>query len=204
MNKLDDSGSKRKILEAALEEFGNQGFEGARVDRIARAAGVNKAMIYYHFTSKDNLYHEVVRDHFLPKINRLGEAIDTTDNLEQILLQAADTYRNLFHNQTHFLRIALRELANPRSQLLNEIANSIEGSQVPPKIAAALQTGMDAGELRNLDLRQTLISFLTMNIGYYLSSQLMNRVNSITDADAFTEKRKAAVVDLFLYGVKKR
>jgi AcrR family transcriptional regulator len=48
--------SPDRILAAAAAEFAERGFAGARVDRIARRARVNKAMIYYHFASKQRLY----------------------------------------------------------------------------------------------------------------------------------------------------
>jgi TetR/AcrR family transcriptional regulator len=56
--------SRRAILEAAAAEFATRGFAGAGVDRIARRAGVNKAMIYYHFRGKAHLHDEIVRDMF--------------------------------------------------------------------------------------------------------------------------------------------
>ena len=43
-------------------EFAARGFDGAGVDRIARRARVNKAMIYYHFGSKLSLYRAVLRE----------------------------------------------------------------------------------------------------------------------------------------------
>src|ERR1700691_3517948 len=43
-------------LDAALREFSALGLAGARMDQIAAAAGVNKALLYYHFDSKENLY----------------------------------------------------------------------------------------------------------------------------------------------------
>jgi AcrR family transcriptional regulator len=51
--------TKEKILNAALHEFSIHGLAGARVDEIAKAAGVNKAMIYYHFASKEALFNEL-------------------------------------------------------------------------------------------------------------------------------------------------
>ena len=50
----------RRILEAATVEFAAQGFAGARVDRIARRARVNKRMLYYYFGSKRRLFGEVL------------------------------------------------------------------------------------------------------------------------------------------------
>ena len=51
--------TKEKILNAALHEFSVHGLAGTRVDEIARAAGVNKAMIYYHFAGKEALFNEL-------------------------------------------------------------------------------------------------------------------------------------------------
>jgi AcrR family transcriptional regulator len=48
------------ILAAARGEFGQHGFAGARVDRIARRAGVNKQLIFYYFGSKRGLYRSVL------------------------------------------------------------------------------------------------------------------------------------------------
>jgi AcrR family transcriptional regulator len=56
--------SRTEAFRAAAEEFAERGFEAAGVDRIAARAGVNKAMLYYHFGSKQGLYVEVLRDMF--------------------------------------------------------------------------------------------------------------------------------------------
>ncbi len=50
------------IFAAAATHFSSHGFDGASVDAIAQDAGVNKAMIYYHFESKLGLYRDVYRD----------------------------------------------------------------------------------------------------------------------------------------------
>jgi TetR/AcrR family transcriptional regulator len=50
------SDSRESIIRAARAEFASQGFAGARVDRIARAAGLNKQLIYYYFGSKRGLH----------------------------------------------------------------------------------------------------------------------------------------------------
>ena len=51
--------TRSKILAAALDEFSTRGFAGVRVDQIAKAAGVNKAMIYYHFAGKEDLFKAI-------------------------------------------------------------------------------------------------------------------------------------------------
>ena len=63
--------SVRKILEAAMAVFAEEGYSGARVDEIARRAGLNKAMIYYRIGDKQTLYTEVIHNLF----GEIGAAI---------------------------------------------------------------------------------------------------------------------------------
>jgi AcrR family transcriptional regulator len=53
--------SQERILEAALREFADKGFAGARVDAIARRARINKRMLYHYFGDKEGLFREVLR-----------------------------------------------------------------------------------------------------------------------------------------------
>src|SRR5690606_23370619 len=54
--------TREAIAAAAADAFSRRGFEAVAVDDIASAAGVNKAMIYYHFRDKLGLYREIVRE----------------------------------------------------------------------------------------------------------------------------------------------
>ena len=65
--------SPDRILAAAAREFAERGYAGARVDRIARRARVNKAMLYYHFRSKQGLYRALLRQTFARAGARLQE-----------------------------------------------------------------------------------------------------------------------------------
>ena len=54
--------TRRKILDAAVDEFVARGYAGARVDRIAASAGVNKRMIYHHFGNKLGVFEAALSD----------------------------------------------------------------------------------------------------------------------------------------------
>ena len=56
--------SRPAIFQAAAHEFAQRGYDAAGVDRIADRARINKAMLYYHYGSKQGLYVEVLRDMF--------------------------------------------------------------------------------------------------------------------------------------------
>ncbi|MEV6054297.1 TetR family transcriptional regulator [Streptomyces sp. NPDC052107] len=57
----DSSATKARLLDAAFNEFAAYGIAGARVDRIAEAAGANKRLIYAYFGNKEQLFDEVLR-----------------------------------------------------------------------------------------------------------------------------------------------
>src|ERR671913_1548912 len=57
---LDAGATRSAVFAAAADAFSRRGFDGVVVDDIARAAGVNKAMLYYHFKDKLALYREIV------------------------------------------------------------------------------------------------------------------------------------------------
>ncbi len=56
----DPDQTRARIMQAAVDEFHAAGLGGARVDRIAAKAGVNKRMLYYYFGSKDDLFLAVL------------------------------------------------------------------------------------------------------------------------------------------------
>ncbi|WP_205963905.1 TetR/AcrR family transcriptional regulator [Pseudoruegeria sp. SK021] len=60
--KRDTAASRKALLDAAVTEFAEFGFEGGRVDRIARLAGVNKQLVYHHFGSKADLYRATLEE----------------------------------------------------------------------------------------------------------------------------------------------
>src|SRR5262244_1754226 len=57
----DPKRTRERILAAALKEFSAKGLAGARVDRIARRARINKRMLYHYFGNKDGLFREIMR-----------------------------------------------------------------------------------------------------------------------------------------------
>ena len=75
----DAATTRRRILAAALTEFSAHGHGGARIDRIAEAAGVSKPMIYNYFGDKEDLYKAALRESYVQI--RAGERKIDTDHM---------------------------------------------------------------------------------------------------------------------------
>ncbi|MCL2564282.1 MAG: TetR/AcrR family transcriptional regulator [Defluviitaleaceae bacterium] len=64
LNKLDSINTKQRILDVAAEMFSQKGFAATRVDKIALEAGINKALIYYYFPSKEAILDHLIESFF--------------------------------------------------------------------------------------------------------------------------------------------
>lgn len=159
----DPNETTARILGAARDVFCELGFAGARVDEIARRAGVNKAALYYHFGDKQALYaavlHSVIGEVATRNTANLSSDLSPEAKLRayiRILIEA-------FDNSPQLPRIMMREMAgggknlpqtfiNEFLRIINTIASIIdEGVQqdcfvaVTPLVLHAMTVGALAG-----------------------------------------------------------
>lgn len=91
--------TKRRILGAALKEFAAQGYAGARVDRIASRARINKRMLYHYFGDKQALFREVLRSKIAERTASMSGApdnfLDALPSLFDLMGQDQDWIRLL-------------------------------------------------------------------------------------------------------------
>lgn len=87
---------RQYILDAALDEFSISGFEGATVERIARKAGITKAGLYAHFTSKEAVFEALLDTIMLPTMADDGWALSNEDSLES----AVDSFLGILYGST--------------------------------------------------------------------------------------------------------
>lgn len=196
--------SRAKILAAAKDEFAQHGQAGARVDRIAQQAGVNKAMLYYHFQSKDNLYRQTVGEIIAGNLGKISKEVSQKSDLDELLNSLARQYSKLLDKNETMRKMLLQELANPHPHVFELIAETIVKSGLPKFVMTAIENETKLGQLRPVDLKHAVASFMAMNIGYILMSPILERVLKVTDDRRFHNERTEAVVDLFLNGVKKK
>jgi AcrR family transcriptional regulator len=107
----DSTATRQAIFAAAAEAFSRHGFDGVVVDDIARAAGVNKAMIYYHFDDKLALYREIVREMLRSAGVRVTAIADGPQPAEEKIACWVATFVALSEERPYMPPLMLRELA---------------------------------------------------------------------------------------------
>ncbi len=129
--------SVRKILEAAMSVFAEEGYSGARVDEIARRAGVNKAMIYYRIGDKQTLYTEVIHNLFGEIGSAIKEDIPEDTGPEEKFKSYIRGLTRTIAKHPYLPGIMMRELASGGGNISEVVAEDFAGIlSVPGKIVS--------------------------------------------------------------------
>ena len=145
--------TREKILESARIEFARYGMAGARIDRIAAGARVNKAMIYYHFHSKGNLYQAVIDE----QLSRIGEFLEKNivdgSDMEDIFRRISEFLNNFLGESKNFMPIMLREVADGGGRIKTALTRIIFDKGTTAKIRKMVESEIAAGNFRKVDSR---------------------------------------------------
>ncbi|MFC4077204.1 TetR/AcrR family transcriptional regulator [Salinithrix halophila] len=135
------------LFRAAVKVFAEQGFERAKMDDIAREAGVAKGTIYYHFKGKDELFVALMNDgleKMMAYVRRRTEVEEDPARQLRGLLEAEVDY--LFQNGT-FAKLLLTEVWGSKERQIEFRARIRELESI---IEEVLERGMNAGRFRRL------------------------------------------------------
>jgi len=115
--------SIQRILDAAATLFGSEGFQGASMTRVAKAAGVSKGLLHYHFQSKEHLLIEATRSTFRQLHRRFDDRFQRGESGLDTALDALDalwtTVREL-HALAPFM-VETVSLASPRGPVRDDL-----------------------------------------------------------------------------------
>jgi len=140
--------SPERILAAAAIEFAARGYAGARVDRIARRARVNKAMLYYHFGSKRTLYRTLLRQTFSGAADRIQTIARSSRPAEEKIDRLIAALAEIITEHAFFPAIMLREVAEGGAHLDPDTLKAL--ASVPLAVGAVVQQGIAEGRLRSI------------------------------------------------------
>ena len=106
----DAEATRDALIQAATELFAERGFDGTRVDQIAESAGVNKAMISYHFGGKKSLYNEILAATFNEAHERFHEIRHSEAPADERLRDFIFTFADLAALQPALPIMVIREV----------------------------------------------------------------------------------------------
>ncbi|NDZ16631.1 TetR/AcrR family transcriptional regulator [Variovorax sp. WS11] len=179
-----------RILDAAVEEFAEHGFAGARIERVSAAAGTVDRMLYYYYGNKERLYQAVLAKIYEDMIGAQREFVtpeDPVEGMRQLVLHSWDHY--LSH--PNLVRLLMNENLL-RGKHIRQAPQVVERATLPllQTVATLLESGQARGVFRR-DLSSEHVLMTIMSLGFfYLSNQYT--CATWIGADLMSPRRRAA------------
>jgi AcrR family transcriptional regulator len=184
-----------EITEAAMETFAEKGYAAARVEDVARRAGISKGLLYLYFKTKEELFKAVIRSFVSPRLDALTGTIATTDLSAEEFLRGPflEFARSLPESPARQL-VRLMVAEGPRHPDLikwyweNVVSRGIDA------IRSVIERGVRAGEFR----ASALDDFPHLLVAPVVFSMLWKQLfepHSTLDTDAFLEGHVDLVIE---------
>lgn len=210
----DGVDSRDKIIHAAVDVFAEKGKHGARMEEMAARAGVNKAMVYYYYSTKDSLFQAVLAAILKKVYDRVFEILGKDGNTHEDsagvparkVARLLDAHLTAFSEDVRFPKILLHALANEPRDLksaMRDIRDAEEGSRhLPEALLPAIAEGIPEGESRGFDASHALISIIGMSLVNFIDKPIAETLlNQRVENETFRKERGKSTVDLVLHGV---
>ena len=142
------SSTRESVFAAAATLFSAHGFDGVAMDDIAREAGVNKAMIYYHFADKLALYRAIVSDGLQTMSETIAAIVSSVDTPPSKLDRFIAAFAGMTENRPWMPAMMLREIAEGAPRLDPATMEHMRG--VITGFGAILKQGQALGLFRQI------------------------------------------------------
>jgi AcrR family transcriptional regulator len=191
----DGARTARRILAAAMAEFAQRGYEGARIERIITKARCNMRMLYHYFGSKQKLYLAVLENIY--EDIRAKERLLALDHLDPVdgIAALVDFTFSHFADNKDFVKITLNENVERGVHVARLPSVRKMSSPLLAQIRALLKRGEKEGKLRaGVDALQLYVSIVALschhlNNVYTLSAAFGTDLSS----EAWRNERRAHV-----------
>lgn len=189
--------SRAAILQAAVREFAHEGIAGARTDAIAKAAHVNKALLYYYFKDKETLYGAAL-DHVFGQLSGTMMEVLGRDLPPGVKVRTyVATYFDFIASHPTYRSLVQREMmrAGHGSPHMTRMAKQYF-SPLFVKLGEVIRAGIDSGEFRPVNPMHFIPSIVALVVFYFTSAPVMK---AVTGSDPLSPEkiaeRRAAVLD---------
>ena len=172
--------TKKRILDVATEELATLGYSGLSMNKLAEKLKINKAMIYYYFKDKRNLYDEVISS-IIELNEEKKEILNSSLEAKEKFKRYIKLYTKTINNNPNIIPLTLREMANFDLGIENNIPNSIEQELVLMK-QIILQLNLKE-KYKDIDFYELKAMIIGTISSYYSMQKTPLKLSNIKDFD---------------------
>jgi len=198
------SETERQIFDAALQVFARKGRAGARMQEIADAADINKAMLHYYFRNKETLYGEVFTFTMRRFMASFGASLKEAPTFAETLRVFIEGYVEFVRTNQDAMRLMVNENLAGGTHLGEHLQRLKASDEAPPQILIdKIEDAAASGEIRPVDPDQTVVSVISTCIFFFVTRPTVQTMHAEAASDwgEFVEDRKEHLFDLLYHGL---
>jgi len=195
-----DFTTAQRIVAAAASMFAEQGLAGARMDEIARAAKVNKALLYYYFRSKEELHRFVLETLLSQLRTRVWDLHTAKLPARKRLAAVFDNFFEFVRRHPNYPRLIQREMMSDGRNV--EWIVSEYYKPLHARLVALIEDGISSGEFRRVDARNTALTVVSSMVFYFAAAPVLKRIlghDPLRPQEV--ARRRQAIQDLLEHGL---
>jgi len=200
---VDQQDVKReKIIEAAYQQFLHYGYSKTTMNEIAGALSMSKALLYYYFPDKSQLYIAVTRKLANEYLSTLRDSLDKITDLKKAIVFQIDTHHNfIVTNYNFFDFIRLNEQSLPDT--IWEIVDEIRQTEME-MLGNAIVAEAERGNIDPVDNPGEIVSLLLDALNGVRVAAMGHKKNMFPKKEYLDEihQRRLLLVDIFVRGLK--
>ena len=175
-----EEGAEQKIIAAAREIFLRKGMAGARMEEIAKAAGINKAMLHYYFRSKEKLFEVIMSEAKMQMFSRLHPILGGDDSLFIKIEKFVESYINFVTENPLLPGFILHEITKNPEKLVNDISN---GNKRPnlAKFFLHVESEVKKKNIIAIQPEQLFMNMLSMCVFPFIGRPMLKTVLNVND-----------------------
>ncbi len=202
MVKKKDENTEEQILEAAKNIFQTKGMDGARMQEIADAANINKAMLHYYYRSKQLLFEAVFKNAFALLAPQLHTILNDDSSIEDKVKNFTSNYISFIIKHPYLPNFILQEL-NRNPDFLNKIQDSSTLLNIS-KFKERLNLEIQEGLIKPISAEQLFVNILALNIFPFVAKPLVKAFTKVDDKGfkKLMEERKTEVSNFIINAIK--
>jgi AcrR family transcriptional regulator len=200
---IDQQDIKReKILESAYQQFLHYGYSKTTMNEIAGALSMSKALLYYYFPDKSQLYTAVTRKLANDYLNTIKDNLSRISDLKEAFVFQIDNHHNFIVNNYNFFDfIRLNEQSLPDT--IWEIVGEIRQAEMD-LLGNAIMAAADKGLVNHVDNPREIVDLLLDALQGVRVSAMGHKKTSFPKKEHLDEihEKRLLLVDIFINGLK--
>ena len=196
---MTNNDPKQKIMDVATGHFAAKGFFGARMQAIADEAGVNKAMLHYYYSTKRDLYIQVLAGIYSRIFTGMTSIIAKSDSREGRIRQLIEFFFDFWSERQEILVLVEREMLDGGEALDPALEIAMSNTGLNRISLRSVFESLVGGELPGrLELGHTVFSLVGTMLISFLGRPIFGRIwdEDVSDVKAYLARRRQNVLGL--------